>query len=210
LVYDELMLLQLALGLSKRMRDGRLTAPVLRIDKLLDERIRKRFPFDLTNSQTAAVYEIVKDLQSGRPMNRLLQGDVGSGKTVVALYAMLVAVVNKMQSAILAPTEVLAEQHYLTLTSLLRESSVRIELFTHRTKRESRGKISKALAGGEIHIAVGTQALIQDRPRRRRRAAQAGRPPARAPQDDGHVAALPGDDGHAHPAHAGAVVLRGL
>ena len=162
LVYDELMLLQLALGLSKRMRDGRLTAPVLRIDKLLDERIRKRFPFELTNSQQAAVYEIAKDLGSGRPMNRLLQGDVGSGKTVVALYAMLVAVANKMQSAILAPTEVLAEQHYLTLTSLLRESSVRIELFTNRTKRESRGKISKALANGEIHLAVGTQALIQE------------------------------------------------
>ncbi len=162
LVYDELMLLQLALGLSKRMRDGRLTAPVLRIDKLLDERIRRRYPFELTNSQTSAIYEIVKDLQSGRPMNRLLQGDVGSGKTVVALYAMLVAVANRMQAAILAPTEVLAEQHYLTLSSLLRESAVRIELFTNRTKRESRGKIGKSLAGGEIHLAVGTQALIQE------------------------------------------------
>jgi ATP-dependent DNA helicase RecG len=162
LVYDELMLLQLALGLSKRLRDGRLTAPILRIDKLLDERIRKRFPFELTNAQRAAIWEIVKDLQSGRPMNRLLQGDVGSGKTVVALYAMLVAVANKMQSAILAPTEVLAEQHFLTIQSLLRESQVRIELFTNRTKRESRGKISKSLASGEIHLAVGTQALIQE------------------------------------------------
>ena len=84
------MLMQLGLGLSKRLRDGRLTAPVLRIDKLLDERIRTRFPFQLTNAQQHAVWEIVKDLQSGQPMNRLLQGDVGSGKTVVALYAMLV------------------------------------------------------------------------------------------------------------------------
>src|SRR5688572_1051088 len=162
LVYDELMLMQLGLGISKRLRDGRLTAPILHVDKLLDERIRQRFPFKMTDAQEQATYEILTDLQGGRPMNRLLQGDVGSGKTVVALYAMLVAVANKMQSAILAPTEVLAEQHYLTLTSLLRDSQVRIELFTSRTKRESRGKISKALANGEIHIAVGTQALIQE------------------------------------------------
>jgi ATP-dependent DNA helicase RecG len=94
-------------------------------------------------------------------MNRLLQGDVGSGKTVVALYAMLVAVANKMQAAILAPTEVLAEQHFLTLSRLLEGSSVRIELFTNRTKRESRGKLPKELAKGHVHLAVGTQALIQ-------------------------------------------------
>src|SRR5205085_11441610 len=92
---------------------------------------------------------------------RLLQGDVGSGKTVVALYAMLVAVANKMQAAILAPTEVLAEQHFLTLSNLLRESAVRIELFTGRTKQQSRGKLIKELARGDIHLAVGTQALIQ-------------------------------------------------
>src|SRR5437870_7632644 len=93
-------------------------------------------------------------------MNRLLQGDVGSGKTVVALYAMLVAVANRMQSAILAPTEVLAEQHYLTLSNLLRDSSVRIELYTGRTKRGGKS-ITKALADGAVHIAIGTQALIQ-------------------------------------------------
>jgi ATP-dependent DNA helicase RecG len=161
LVYDELMLLQLALGLSKQLRDGRMTAPVLRIDKLLDERIRKRFPFNLTNAQQNAVWQIVKDLQSGRPMNRLLQGDVGSGKTAVALYAMLVAVANKMQAALLAPTEVLAEQHFLTLSHLLKGSSVKLELFTSRTKRAARKSLAGALAAGEIHLAIGTQAMIQ-------------------------------------------------
>jgi ATP-dependent DNA helicase RecG len=161
LVYDELMLMQLGLGLSKRARDGRLSAQVMRIDKLLDTRIQKRFPFKLTNAQQKSVWEIVTDLRSGQPMNRLLQGDVGSGKTVVALYAMLVAVANKTQAAILAPTEVLAEQHFLTLSRLLKDSSVRIELFTQRTKRESRGKLPKELAAGKIHLAVGTQALIQ-------------------------------------------------
>jgi ATP-dependent DNA helicase RecG len=162
LVYDELMLMQLGLGISKRLRDGRLTAPILRVDKLLDDRIRHRFPFKMTGAQEQATYEILKDLQGGRPMNRLLQGDVGSGKTVVALYAMLVAVANKMQSAILAPTEVLAEQHFLTLKNFLRESSVAIELYTSRTKRAGRAKIQKALADGKVHLAVGTQALIQE------------------------------------------------
>jgi ATP-dependent DNA helicase RecG len=162
LVYDELMLMQLGLGISKRMRDGRLTAPVVRVDKLLDERIRGRFPFELTGAQQDATYEILKDLQSGRPMNRLLQGDVGSGKTVVALYAMLAGVANKLQSALLAPTEVLAEQHFLTLQNFLKDSSVSIELFTSRTKRTPRNSIQKQLADGRVHLAVGTQALIQE------------------------------------------------
>ena len=161
IIYDELMLMQLGLGLGKRLRDGRLTAPVMRLDKLLDGRIRRRFPFTMTAAQQNAVYEIARDLQSGQPMNRLLQGDVGSGKTVVALYAMLVGVANKLQSALLAPTEVLAEQHYFTLSNVLRESSVTVELFTGRTKRGAAGAALKRLAEGKIHIAVGTQALIQ-------------------------------------------------
>jgi ATP-dependent DNA helicase RecG len=160
IVYDELMLMQLGLGIGKQMRDGRLTAPTMRLDKLLDERIRRRFPFELTRAQQSAIWEIARDLQSGLPMNRLLQGDVGSGKTVVALYAMLVGVANKLQSALLAPTEVLAEQHYLNITSALRGSSVNIELFTGRTKKQGAAAL-KRLAGGEVHIAVGTQALIQ-------------------------------------------------
>jgi ATP-dependent DNA helicase RecG len=178
LVYDELMLMQIGLGLSKRIRDRRLSAPVLKCDKLLDERIRRRFPFELTAGQKNAIYDILRDLLSGQPMNRLLQGDVGSGKTSVALYAMLVAVASKMQAAILAPTEVLAEQHFLTLRSLLKDSSVRIELFTHRTKTVAAKKKSSGgegifgqqlpkgllrdLAEGQIHLAVGTQALIQE------------------------------------------------
>jgi ATP-dependent DNA helicase RecG len=163
IVYDELMLMQIGLQLSRnRMKEGRITAPVMRIDKLLDERIRGRFPFPLTAAQQNAIWEIVADLKSGQPMNRLLQGDVGSGKTVVALYAMLVGVANKLQSALLAPTEVLAEQHYLTLSNLLRDSNVAIDLFTHRTKKQDRSARLKALAEGKLHLAVGTQALIQE------------------------------------------------
>jgi ATP-dependent DNA helicase RecG len=162
LIYDELIFLQLALALSKQQKSGRISAPVMRIDKLLDERIRKRFPFELTNAQRRSIHEIIGDLSGGNAMNRLLQGDVGSGKTVVALYAMLVAIANKMQAAILAPTEVLAEQHFLTLSNLLRDSAVKIELFTSRTKRQTRGKIARELGAGKIHLAVGTQALIQE------------------------------------------------
>jgi ATP-dependent DNA helicase RecG len=161
LVYDELMLLQLGLILSKRFRAGRLTAPAMRLDSLLDQRIRRRFGFELTTAQHRAVCEIARDLQSTRPMNRLLQGDVGSGKTVVALYAMLVAVANRMQAAILAPTEVLAEQHYLTLGNFLRDSQVRIELLTGRTRRRTRGTSASSLSSGQAHIAIGTQALLQ-------------------------------------------------
>lgn len=160
IIFDELMLMQLGLGLSKRMRDGRLTAPVLRADKLLDERIRARFPFELTKGQQHAIWEILHDVRSGQPMNRLLQGDVGSGKTVVAVYAMLTAVANKLQSALLAPTEVLAEQHFLTLSNLLKDSSLRIELVTQRTKKETKGRIVKDLANGKIHLAIGTQAFL--------------------------------------------------
>jgi ATP-dependent DNA helicase RecG len=161
LVYDELMTMQLGLGIGKKLRDGRLTAPVLRIDKTLDARIRKRFPFELTHAQQNCVWQIVRDLQSGRPMNRLLQGDVGSGKTVVAVYAMLMAVANRLQSALLAPTEVLAEQHFVTLTNLLAGSEVKVDLLTARTRRQSRGKNLTGLAKGTVHIAVGTQALLQ-------------------------------------------------
>jgi len=161
IVYDELMLMQLGLGIGKRLRQGRLSAPLFRIDRLLDQRIRARFPFQMTDAQQKTVYEILRDLGSGRPMNRLLQGDVGSGKTIVALYAMLAGVANKLQSALLAPTEVLAEQHFLTISNLLRDSGVKIELFTSRTRRGDHGELARKLAEGEVHIAIGTQALIQ-------------------------------------------------
>lgn len=160
IVYDELMLLQLGLGLGKRLRQGQISAPVLRLDRRLDGRIRERFPFDLTAAQQNAAYEIAHDLKSGIPMNRLLQGDVGSGKTVVALYAMLVGVANKLQSAMLAPTEVLATQHYLTLNRFLADSNVRIALFTGKLKKAERESFLRDLASGEIDIAVGTQALL--------------------------------------------------
>jgi len=162
LVYDELMLMQLGLALGHEAQQEKIAAQAMKIDKTLDERIRARFGFDLTQAQTTAIWEIAADLKRPRPMKRLLQGDVGSGKTVVALYAMLVAVANKMQAALLAPTEVLAEQHFLTLSNMLRNSRVNIELFTSRTRRQGHGNPAARLAEGKIDIAVGTQALLHE------------------------------------------------
>ena len=162
LVYDELMLLQLALAMSRRQRDIPLAAPMVRVDKLLDQRIRARIKFKLTDAQDNSVWKIIEDLQSGRPMNRLLQGDVGSGKTAVAVYAMLACAANKLQSAILAPTEILAEQHYLTLTNLLAGSKLKIGLVTQRSRKRNSAGLRRELESGEIHIAVGTQALLQE------------------------------------------------
>lgn len=162
LVYDELMLTQLGLALSRRQRGGKAAAPLLHCDRVLDQRIRKRFPFELTEGQQHAIWQILADLKSGRPMNRLLQGDVGSGKTSVAVYAMLVAIANKMQSCLLAPTEVLAEQHFLTLSALLAGSSVTLRLVTQRTKKLQGDALRQELSNGTAHIAIGTQALLQE------------------------------------------------
>lgn len=164
LVYDELMLLQIALMLGKRARADRISAPVVRVDQLLDQRIRKRFPFALTDAQQRVAWEILADMKRGMAMNRLVQGDVGSGKTVVALYAMLACIANKLQTVLLAPTEVLAEQHFISLSNFLSGSGVKVELFTGRTKRTSKSTKSGALSrltSGEIHLAIGTQALLQ-------------------------------------------------
>jgi ATP-dependent DNA helicase RecG len=160
LAHDELILLNLGLAMGRGLRDGRLTAPVMKLDSVLDSRIRARFPWELTDEQQAAAWEIARDLAKPTPMRRLLQGDVGSGKTAVALYAMLVAVANRMQAAFLAPTEVLAEQHHLSISQMLQGSSVRVELLTSRTRRSEGGAVREAIASGAAQIVVGTQALL--------------------------------------------------
>jgi len=160
LMYDELMLMQLGLAISRRRRDADAAtrAAVLRIDKNLDQRIRRRFAFEFTAAQLAAAWQIAADMKGTRPMLRLLQGDVGSGKTAVAVYAMLIAVANGYQAALLAPTQVLAEQHYFTLQNLLADSRVDIELLTARTRAKGRNRTGRSIEAG---IAVGTQALLE-------------------------------------------------
>lgn len=128
----------------------------------IESRIRARFPFEFTDAQNRVVKEIVADMESEFPMNRLLQGDVGSGKTAVALYAALLTVANKQQVAFLAPTDVLAQQHFATVSKFLDGSRVHIELLTGSLAASERERVKKALAAGEVNIVVGTHSLLTE------------------------------------------------
>ncbi|MDP6636315.1 MAG: ATP-dependent DNA helicase RecG [Phycisphaerae bacterium] len=161
IAYDECLIMQLGIALM-RMRQISRPAHPLANSELIDQRIRARFPFPLTEAQDRAVAEIVADIARDRPMNRLLQGDVGSGKTVVALYAALLAIARGKQAAIMAPTEILATQHYNKICDYLEGSRVRIALLVGRQKPAERQEILEGLAAGEIDIVVGTHALISD------------------------------------------------
>jgi ATP-dependent DNA helicase RecG len=162
LAYEELFLLQVALA-KRRLRHVLEDKPhQIVVDDRLDARIRARFPFTATKAQDRVIAEIRADLAKSAPMNRLLQGDVGSGKTLVAAYAMLAAVANKLQAALLAPTAILAEQHMRTLSRYLEGSKVRLALVAGggatAQKRESR----RLLADGDVDIVVGTHALLEE------------------------------------------------
>jgi ATP-dependent DNA helicase RecG len=123
-------------------------------------KLYESLPYDLTGAQKTAVREIYGDLRSGRPMNRLLQGDVGSGKTVVAMFSMALAVDNGFQSAFMAPTEILAVQHYLVMKRYFTALGLQVCLLTGKQGKKERQAILSSLASGEVHIAVGTHAMI--------------------------------------------------
>ena len=161
LVYGEFFVLETAVGMRKRgLREGA-EGIAFAVGKRVDGRIRRRFPFRLTGAQERAIAEIAADMRRHQPMNRLLQGDVGSGKTVVAAYAMLAAIAHRHQAALMAPTEILAEQHFRTLSELLEGSRVRTLLLTGGSTAAQRRKNLKAIADGEVDLVVGTHALIQ-------------------------------------------------
>jgi ATP-dependent DNA helicase RecG len=161
LAFDELLVLQL--GLLRRGRDRRAAeAPALPSPGALVTRYRSALPFTLTDGQEGAIAEIDHDLERTRPMDRLLQGDVGSGKTVVALYALLRAVEAGRQGALMAPTETLAEQHFLTVEELCAGLGVRVVLLTSSLPAGEHAAARAAIAAGEAAIAVGTHALIQE------------------------------------------------
>jgi ATP-dependent DNA helicase RecG len=159
LAYDEFLLMQLGIALQRARAVSR-PAHALPVGAEIDRRIRARYPFKLTAAQDRAVGEIAADLARPRPMNRLLQGDVGSGKTVVALYAALAAVAHHRQAAIMAPTEILARQHFAKVQQYLAGSQVRTALLVGALRPSEREDIAKGLAGGQIDIVVGTHALI--------------------------------------------------
>ncbi len=161
LAYDELLAGQIALGLvrqSLKARPGRQTNG----NGAIRTRIAGALPFALTNSQQKAIVDIAKDMAAPYRMLRLLQGDVGSGKTVVALMAMAIAVEAGAQAALMAPTEVLARQHLETIEPLATASGLRVGLLTGREKGKPRRELLERLAAGEIDILIGTHALFQD------------------------------------------------
>jgi ATP-dependent DNA helicase RecG len=162
LIFEELFWVALGLAVKrgKRMKDSKGAA--IKIDHRMKERIGSVLPFKLTESQRRVVKELFKDMRSDAPMNRLLQGDVGSGKTIVALIAMLAAMENGYQSVLMVPTEILAEQHARNIKRILARAPYRIELLSGSLKTADKKRLHQSIAAGEVHATVGTQALIQD------------------------------------------------
>lgn len=161
LVYQELFILQLALAV-RRGRQQEIRATPLEATARIDARIRRLFPFELTESQRRTIAEIASDMARPVPMNRLLQGDVGSGKTIVAVYAMLLAVAHQTQSALMAPTEILARQHWQTLQKLLAGSQVRMATLTGGMAAKERNDLLLRIAAGEVDLVVGTHAVLHE------------------------------------------------
>ncbi len=161
LVYNELFILEIAMALRRRcIKEERGVS--FRVGTNVDSHIRKLIPFNLTGTQERVINEIKEDMRSDKPMNRLLQGDVGSGKTVVAIYAVLVAIANGYQAALMAPTEILAEQHYQTIQKYLADSHVRVCLLTGKTNTKQRKSELQQIEDGNINLVVGTHALIEE------------------------------------------------
>ncbi len=161
LAYDELLANQLALAMV-RAQMRRLKGRPLMGDGRLRAKVLAALPFNLTGAQSRSLAEIDSDMATDCRMLRLLQGDVGSGKTVVALLAMLTAVETGAQAAMMAPTEILARQHFSTISPLAEKAGIRLALLTGRDKGKARDKILSALAEGEIDILLGTHALFQE------------------------------------------------
>ncbi|HEV3345238.1 MAG TPA: ATP-dependent DNA helicase RecG, partial [Pirellulales bacterium] len=161
LIYQELLVLQLALALKRNEQHLRGNAPPLEATAKIDARVRRLFPFELTAAQNRAIAEVASDMARPHPMSRLLQGDVGSGKTAVAVYALLLAVAHSHQAVLMAPTEVLARQHAATLERTLSASQVKWGVLSGGTTATDREVLLRDLASGELNVVIGTQAILQ-------------------------------------------------
>ncbi len=162
LIFEEFFLFQRGLQLIRRRRVAVAKGHHISIDERVRDRLKSLLPFHLTGAQKRVLKEIVDDLRATSPMSRLLQGDVGSGKTIVALLSAAVAIENGFQACLMAPTELLAEQHYRTSTRILKAAGYRVELLTSATKKRDREALFARLKEGEVDLLVGTHALIQE------------------------------------------------
>ncbi|MEQ6122869.1 ATP-dependent DNA helicase RecG [Pseudotenacibaculum sp. MALMAid0570] len=164
LKFEELFFIQLQLLRKKLIRKNKIKGYVFEhVGNHFNEFYNNHLPFDLTNAQKRVLKEIRKDVASHAHMNRLLQGDVGSGKTIVALLSMLLAIDNGFQATIMAPTEILATQHYNAINELLKDMNMSVELLTGSTKTKKRKEIHTSLENGELKILIGTHALLEDK-----------------------------------------------
>jgi ATP-dependent DNA helicase RecG len=163
LKFEELFFSQLRMGLIKSQRHRFSKGVVFaQVGELFNKFYKNYLPFELTGAQKRVLKEIRKDVGSGRQMNRLLQGDVGSGKTIVALLGLLLAIDNGFQGCLMAPTEILSRQHFDTLVDLIKDLPVNIQILTGTTKTSERKKILQATADGSVNILIGTHALIEE------------------------------------------------
>ena len=163
LKFEELLFVHLQILLTKISVQNKIKGHVLeKVGDVFNNFYFHHLPFKLTNAQKRVIKEIRRDLKTGRQMNRLLQGDVGSGKTLVALMIMLLAIDNGFQSAIMAPTEILASQHFNSITNMLKNMDVEVGLLTGSTKVSQRKIIHERLQNGKMQIIIGTHALIED------------------------------------------------
>ncbi len=163
LKFEELLFVQLELLMTKQLVQKKYKGQVFdQLGPYFNDFFENYLPFELTGAQKRVIKEIRRDMGNGAQMNRLLQGDVGSGKTLVALMVMLIAIGNDCQAALMAPTEILAQQHYETLTSMCKGMKLRIELLTGSVKKSARKPIHEGLENGDIHILIGTHALLED------------------------------------------------
>lgn len=162
LKYEELFQFMFKINYLKLQNKKEKNGLKREIDRSKLEDFIKKIPFELTNDQKFAIDEIVNDLEASHRMNRLLQGDVGSGKTVVAFTGMFVNYLSGYQSALMAPTEILATQHYNNLCNFLKDTDIKVALLTGSVNKKDKQAIYKGLKDGSIHMVIGTHALIQD------------------------------------------------
>ena len=162
LIFEEFFWVSFALQLKRGDRQKEPKGTIIEISEKIHERLNALLPFTLTGAQERVVKRIFDDLQSDAPMNRLIQGDVGSGKTIVAFLAMFAAMENGYQTVLMAPTEILAEQHSRNAKKIFADSPYRVELLTGSLRAAEKRKVQKDIANGEIQAVIGTHAVIQD------------------------------------------------
>ncbi|HKK69228.1 MAG TPA: ATP-dependent DNA helicase RecG [Bacteroidales bacterium] len=163
LKFEELFFIQLGMLKTRNRRKESIPGYVFsRVGDNFNRFYKDKLPFELTDAQKRVIKEIRRDMGSGKHMNRLLQGDVGSGKTLVALMCMLIAIDNGYQAALMVPTEILAQQHYHSVSEMLEGLGLRVELLTGSTKQKARKPIHEGLQSGDVDILIGTHALLED------------------------------------------------